>query len=212
MGGCPTNSNKKIPSSPSLSPTMMAGLGDSPYDDYCASECEDEHKEFKSKNLEAERKRRRKLSDRLLELRSLMNKATIITDAIDYIEELQNTVRDLSDQLCQMDITLKEDMESQNKYVTDPAKEMKNWGIETEVKVTRLNGAKLWIQVVFQKKIGGFTKLMEAISVIGYDPKDVSVTTVKGALCVTSCVEAIHDGCVEVDQIKNFLLETTRRI
>ncbi|XP_071934952.1 transcription factor DYT1-like [Coffea arabica] len=200
----------------------MAGLGDSAYDDYCASEegneCEDEHKEFKSKNLEAERKRRRKLSDRLLELRSLvpnitnMNKATIITDAIDYIEELQNTVRDLSDQLCQMDITLKEDLESQNKYVTDPAKEMKNWGIETEVKVTRLNGAKLWIQVVFQKKIGGFTKLMEAISVIGYDPKDVSVTTVKGALCVTSCVEAIHDGCVEVDQIKNFLLETTRRI
>ncbi|CAH9111987.1 unnamed protein product [Cuscuta europaea] len=61
--------------------------------------------EYKSKNLQAERRRREKLSQRLLELRSLvpnitnMTKETIITDAISYIEELQSNVKELSSQL-----------------------------------------------------------------------------------------------------------------
>lgn len=171
---------------------MIVGLEKYAYDDFCDSRDgtnsasrndEDENKEFKSKNLEAERRRRQKLSDRLLELRSLvpnisnamiqepfnpftwfllliycvlkhificilpckltksfpnsdivsilqMNKATIITDAIAYIEELQSTVRDLSDQLYQMDVTLKEATENQNKQIVDAAEEMKKWGIE----------------------------------------------------------------------------------
>ncbi|KAL3522111.1 hypothetical protein ACH5RR_014945 [Cinchona calisaya] len=200
---------------------MILGLNKYSYDDFCATgegnnsgsrNEEDETKEFKSKNLEAERKRRQKLSDRLLELRSLMNKATIITDAITYIEELQSTVRDISDQLHQMDITLKEDLESQKKGIVVAAEEMKKWGIEPEVQVTRLKENKLWIQIVCQKKNRAFAEMMEAISVLGYDPKDTSVTTTKGALLVTSCVEVMQDGCTEVDQIKDFLLKTIKRI
>lgn len=59
-----------------------------------------------------------------------MNKATIITDAITYIEDLQSTVRDLSDELYQIDATIKEELKTQNEGIADAAKEIKRCGIE----------------------------------------------------------------------------------
>ncbi|KAJ0983460.1 hypothetical protein J5N97_011715 [Dioscorea zingiberensis] len=44
---------------------------------------------YKSKNLEAERRRRNKLNNKLFTLRSLMSKESTLTDAIDYIKQLQ---------------------------------------------------------------------------------------------------------------------------
>ncbi|KAL5162740.1 Transcription factor DYT1 [Glycine soja] len=63
---------------------------------------------FKSKNLEVERRRREKLSTRILLLRSLMNKATIVEDAITYIETQQNIVQSLSYELHEMEATSEE--------------------------------------------------------------------------------------------------------
>lgn len=62
-----------------------------------------------------------------------MNKATIITDAITYIEELQGTVRNLSDLLYQIDASMEGQLEIHNhskEITTDNAEEMKKWGIE----------------------------------------------------------------------------------
>lgn len=49
--------------------------------------------------------------------------------------------------------------------------------------------SRLWIKIVCQKKRGGFTKLMEAMNVVGFDLNDTSVTASKGTLLVTSSVE-----------------------
>ncbi|KAM3362552.1 transcription factor DYT1 [Capsicum galapagoense] len=177
-----------------------------------------EVKEYKSKNLNAERKRRQKLSERLLELRSLvpnitnMTKETIITDAITYIRELQTNVDYLSEQLLEMEATHAEQLETKNEVIIDTAEDMGKWGIEPEVQVAHIGPTKLWIKIVCQKKRGGFTKLMETMNVLGFDLNDTSVTASKGALLVTASVEVVRGGLNEANQIREILLEIIRGI
>lgn len=48
---------------------------------------------------------------------------------------------------------------------------------------------KLWMKIVFKKKIGGFTKLIEAMSLLGIELIDTNVITTKGAVLVTACIQ-----------------------
>ncbi|KAL3377445.1 hypothetical protein AABB24_003718 [Solanum stoloniferum] len=172
-----------------------------------------EVKEYKSKNLKAERNRRQKLSERLLQLRSLvpnitnMTKETIITDAITYIRELQMNVDNLSEQLLEMEATHGEEPETKNEEIIDTAEEMGKWGIEPEVQVAHIGPTKLWIKIVCQKKRGGLTKLMEAMNVLGFDINDTSATASKGAILITTSVEVVRGGLTEANRIREILLE-----
>lgn len=58
--------------------------------------------------------------------------------------------------------------------------------------MTPINGNKLWVKVVLEKKRGGFTKLMEAMTDFGFELTDTSVTTSNGAMLVSSCVMVSH--------------------
>ncbi|CAK9153412.1 unnamed protein product [Ilex paraguariensis] len=138
-----------------------------------------------------------------------MNKATIITDAVDYIKGLQKSVVDLEDQLLQMESTFEEEAKIQNGEIV-AAEEMKKWGIKPEVQVTAIDGNKLWIKMVYEKKRGGFTRLMESLSVLGFDLNNTSVTTSRGTILVTSCLEEIHGGIPEADRIGETLLDLIR--
>nr|POF23341.1 transcription factor dyt1 [Quercus suber] len=166
----------------------------------------DDGTEFKSKNLQAERRRRQKLSDRLLALRALMNKATIIEDAISYIEELQNNVKVLQGLLYEMEASSEEGALPRSEEI-DPAEEMRKSGIQAEVEVTQIDGNKLWIKIIFEKKRGGFTRLMEAMTAFGFELIDTSVTTSKGAMLVSSCVKGIHGEINVVQRTKELLLQ-----
>nr|ART33342.1 dysfunctional tapetum 1 [Tapiscia sinensis] len=172
---------------------------------------------YKSKNLHAERRRRQKLSDRLLALRALvpiitnMNKATIIKDAITYIQELQMNVKVLSDQLLEMEAYTEQGAKPRSDEV-DAAEEMKKRGIKEDVKVTNIDGNKLWIKIIFEKKRGGFTKLLEAMTYLGFELTDTSVTTSKGATLVSSCVEGTYGDMPAAQQAREMLLEIIRGI
>lgn len=58
--------------------------------------------------------------------------------------------------------------------------------MEVEVEVNVISGTKLWIRIVFPKKRGALTKLMEAISFLGIDRNDTTITTSRGAVLFTS--------------------------
>ncbi|KAJ4837743.1 hypothetical protein Tsubulata_015336 [Turnera subulata] len=155
---------------------------------------------YKSKNLQAERRRRQKLSDRLLALRATvpiitnMNKATIIEDAITYIQELQKQVKVLGDKLQEMEVVSSEG-EAKPKDVEieiDAAEEMKQSGIQEDAELTYITGNKAWVKMVLAKKKGRFTRLLEALAFHGFELTETSATTFKGAMLITSCIEVRH--------------------
>ncbi|KAI3800327.1 hypothetical protein L1987_28416 [Smallanthus sonchifolius] len=167
---------------------------------------------YKSKNLKAERKRREKLKSWMLELRSVvpkitnMNKETIITDANDYIKELKTSVTNLSNELLEMEAQMEKEP-SFDIIQIHPVENMKKWGIESEVTVTCIDENKLWMKIVFEKKIGGFTKLIEAMSLLGIELIDTNVSTTKGAVLVTSCIEGTHGKTLVAEQVQEVLVD-----
>ncbi|KAL5579196.1 hypothetical protein UlMin_011638 [Ulmus minor] len=181
-------------------------------------EDEDDDRKYKSKNLNTERARRKKLNDRLLMLRGLvpnitnMKKSTIVEDAITYVMELQQTVDTLQDQLLDMEASSEEAPGSKNEE-SRAAKEIKKFSIQAEVHVTQLCGRKLLVKVFFEKKIGGFTKLMEAVGALGFELTDTSVTTFDGAMLVTTCLEGFfYDEQLPVEELKDMLLDMINSI
>ncbi|XP_031261003.1 transcription factor DYT1-like [Pistacia vera] len=178
----------------------------------------DDNSMYKSKNLHAERRRRQKLGDRLLALRSLvpiitnMNKATIVEDAITYIQMLQRNVKVLSDQLLEIDSLSVEEDEKPTRDEINASEQMKKYGIKEDVKVTGIDGNKLWIRVVFEKKRGGITKFLEALTSLGFELTDANVTTSKGAILVSSCFKGIYGNALGVEQTKKLLQEIIRNM
>nr|KAJ0198522.1 hypothetical protein LSAT_V11C700349770 [Lactuca sativa] len=124
----------------------------------------------------------------LIKRKNFLDFKTIITDAIDYIEELKISVTNLTNKIHEMEVEMAME-ESFDIIQLCPQEKMKNWGIELEVEVSRINENKLWMKIIFEKKVGGFTKLMEAMSMLGIEVVDISVTTTKGAILITSCIE-----------------------
>jgi len=55
---------------------------------------------------------------------------------------------------------------------------------------------KLWVKIVFEKKRGGFNRLMEAMNALGFELVDTIVTTSNGAMLVSSCVKVSKNKAI----------------
>ncbi|KAJ4972920.1 hypothetical protein NE237_006094 [Protea cynaroides] len=150
----------------------------------------DQNTKFSSKNLEAERSRRKKLNERLMSLRA-MNKATILDDAITYIEVLQDEVKDLSEKLQVIEAIEESDMRSMDDIAVLLTEKC---NIEADVQVTALDGNKMWIKINCENKKGVFNTFMEAFGSLGFELIDINLTTSKGLILISFSVE-VGDAC-----------------
>nr|ASL24779.1 aborted microspores 2 [Allium cepa] len=199
-------------------------------------------KRHHSKNLMAERKRRKKLNDRLYALRALvpkitkMDRASILGDAIEYVMELQKQVKELEEEL--ENETNHDDEAKQyesnfdmvttnlNGLLNDQAMELdespklsklehssseeKVNQMEPQVEVKQLDGNEFYLKILCEHKFGGFSRLMEAISSLGLEVTNATVTTQQSLVLNVFTVQRRDNETMQVDQVRDSLLELTR--
>ncbi|KAG8368074.1 hypothetical protein BUALT_Bualt15G0007500 [Buddleja alternifolia] len=188
-------------------------------------------KVHQSKNLEAERKRRKKLNDRLYSLRALvpniskLDRTAILGDAINYVKELQERVKDLQVELEQDsdndehdritagndNCTRREHEDFVNGFHKGSSAD-KLQQMEPQVEVFQLEGNEFFVKVFCEHKAGGFMKLMEALNSLGFQVINVNATR---HTCLVSNMFTLgktesESEAIPVDHLKESLLELAR--
>ncbi|XP_042026594.1 transcription factor ABORTED MICROSPORES [Salvia splendens] len=190
-----------------------------------------------SKNLEAERKRRKKLNDRLYALRALvpniskLDRASILGDAIEYVKELQKQADDLKLKL-ELEQQSDDDHDESAKKTAEegsfpqiqkrgPKREQESLStgyhtnksdqqMEPQVEVYQVDGKEFFVKVFCEHKCGGFVRLIEALYAMGLEVDNVNTTRHTCLASTIFKVERKNEETVEADDVKESLLELTR--
>ncbi|XP_019176431.1 PREDICTED: transcription factor ABORTED MICROSPORES [Ipomoea nil] len=187
--------------------------------------------QYRSKNLVTERNRRNKIKDGLFALRALvpnitkMDRASILADAIDYVRELQQIVKELEDELNEID----EDDASQRiaQHVTPDLNEERKDSEQTSkksqsscsisnnvpkkahVEVNQIDARVFMLRFIGKHSRGGFSRLMEIMDSLGLQVLDANVTTLNEEVLSIFRAEAKADGMCNSQTLEYALIELT---
>uniref|UniRef100_A0A0D9X047 Vacuolar proton pump subunit H n=1 Tax=Leersia perrieri TaxID=77586 RepID=A0A0D9X047_9ORYZ len=131
-------------------------------------------KEFKSKNLAAERRRRSRLNGNIFALRAVMSKEATLSDAIEHIKNLQNEVLELQRQLGDSpgEAWEKQGSASCSESFVPP----ENTHYQGQVELISLGSCKYNLKIFWTKRAGLFTKVLEALC--SYKVQVLSLNTI----------------------------------
>ncbi|XP_039013970.1 transcription factor bHLH90-like [Hibiscus syriacus] len=153
-----------------------------------------EKEKYHSKNLVSERNRRKKINEQLLKLRALvpkiskMDKSAILTDAIEYIGDLQQEKKKLENELME----IKDNMSAvkPNQVSSGLTETLKT---EVHVEVNQITKREFLIKLHYEHNRGSFAKLMEGIDSLGLQVIDANATTFNEKVLSIFKVEANRD-------------------
>ncbi|XP_057493329.1 transcription factor bHLH90 [Actinidia eriantha] len=189
-----------------------------------------EREPYHSKNLVTERNRRNRIRDGLFALRALvpkiskMDRASIPGDAIEYIEALQKTVKELKDELRAMEeeeckhkshqhVIL--DLNAIKDPVTSTTTEHNHDGsimenIDMQVEVYQIGTRDFLLKLLCKQKQGGFVRLMEALNSLGLQVIDANVSTYSGKVLNMLKVE-VNKSEFQPKSLKDSLIKLVRQ-
>nr|XP_017231768.1 PREDICTED: transcription factor MYC2-like [Daucus carota subsp. sativus] len=176
-------------------------------------------RELAQNHVEAERLRREKLNHRFYALRSVvpnvsrMDKASLLADAVTYINELKSKVEDLEVKLreemkkskCITDVVYDTQSTSTNVYHT--ARSSMSYGpvnMEVDVKIL---GSQAMIRVQSPDVNYPAARLMDALRLLEFRIHHASVSSVK-EIMLQDVVIKVPDGLTSEDALKTVLLRT----
>ncbi|KAG4116086.1 hypothetical protein ERO13_D12G147800v2 [Gossypium hirsutum] len=184
---------------------------------------------YHSKNLITERNRRKKIKDGLFKLRALVPKISkmditaILTDAMEYIGNLQEEEKKLRNELketeegdcgksnaelksTKLDWLQRKNMSTiEENHILSGISEMAK--IEVHVEVNQITKREFWIKLCYKHKRSGFAKLMEGMDSLGLGVIDANITTFNGNVLNIFKVEANRD--FESRQLRDLLTHLT---
>ncbi|KAL8257255.1 hypothetical protein R6Q59_029296 [Mikania micrantha] len=160
-----------------------------------------------SKNLMAERRRRKRLNDRLYMLRSIvpkiskMDRTSILGDTIDYMKELMEKIQDLKEQDMDPDFdqmktvrSVKEANMNESQARNPPKFDVKRGNIDT------------WIQICCSTKPGLLLSTLDTLEAFGLDIQQCVISCFNDFSFQASCSEAFeHRSMIECEDIKQIL-------
>lgn len=173
-----------------------------------------------SKNLMSERKRRKKLNERLYSLRAIvpniskMDKASIVSDAIDYIRDLQKQVDDFESDL----INLKSRKESAagDSRAQDPnhmsplgghKKKVKQEHWIVELEVSQMEEHIYHLRIHCKKSPGVLIQLSRALESLELEIVNANLTAVDDHILNTVVVEVKNGWSLKTEDLRSMALE-----
>ncbi|XP_010526883.1 PREDICTED: transcription factor ABORTED MICROSPORES-like [Tarenaya hassleriana] len=182
----------------------------------------DDEEEHDEDQMMAERMMRKLLNDRLYKLRCLvpniskLDKASIISDAIDHIKELQKEVKELQEELEKNSDTADQHRQCGGMSSIDGADNelmMKGGGVfesQVEVAMAKVDGSyEFSVKVICEYELGGFTKLMEALDSLGLVVINANTTRSLDLVSNVFKVERKDGEMVQADHVRDSLMKIT---